>query len=151
MNESFLEPGLRAGSGVGAGLLAAGGAVPLLGGAVHHHVHRAARADRRLTMLYVTNTTLNVQSEMGVIFLVGIAVNNGVLLVEFANKQRKQGMPLAAGDHDRGGHPLPADPDDFPGDVPRSDPDGDRYRARQRGERAAGPGGGRRPVDFDVP
>ena len=47
-----------------------------------------------LTMLYVTGTTLNVQSEMGVIFLVGIAVNNGVLLVEFANKQRKQGMSL---------------------------------------------------------
>ncbi len=47
-----------------------------------------------LTMLYVTGTTLNVQSEMGVIFLVGIAVNNGVLLVEFANKQRRQGMSL---------------------------------------------------------
>ncbi|HEY7425116.1 MAG TPA: efflux RND transporter permease subunit, partial [Gemmataceae bacterium] len=44
-----------------------------------------------LTMLFVTHTTLNVQSEMGVIFLVGIAVNNGVLLVEFANKQRKSG------------------------------------------------------------
>ncbi|HTU90037.1 MAG TPA: efflux RND transporter permease subunit [Gemmataceae bacterium] len=44
-----------------------------------------------LTMLLVTRTTLNVQSEMGFIFLVGIAVNNGVLLVEFANKQRKAG------------------------------------------------------------
>ena len=44
-----------------------------------------------LTMLFVTRTSLNVQSEMGVIFLVGIAVNNGVLLVEFANKQRKAG------------------------------------------------------------
>jgi multidrug efflux pump subunit AcrB len=44
-----------------------------------------------LTMLYLTHTTLNVQSEMGVIFLVGIAVNNGVLLVEFANKQRRLG------------------------------------------------------------
>jgi multidrug efflux pump subunit AcrB len=42
-------------------------------------------------MLFFTNTTLNVQSEMGVIFLVGIAVNNGVLLVEFANKQRRLG------------------------------------------------------------
>jgi HAE1 family hydrophobic/amphiphilic exporter-1 len=42
----------------------------------------------------VTDTTLNVQSEMGCIFLVGIAVNNGVLLVEFANKQRKLGMPI---------------------------------------------------------
>ena len=28
------------------------------------------------------------------IFLVGIAVNNGVLLVEFANKQRKLGAPV---------------------------------------------------------
>jgi multidrug efflux pump subunit AcrB len=47
-----------------------------------------------LTMLWLTNTSLNVQSEMGVIFLVGIAVNNGVLLVEFANKQRKLGAPI---------------------------------------------------------
>ncbi len=44
-----------------------------------------------LAMLFITKTSLNVQSEMGVIFLVGIAVNNGVLLVEFANKQRKAG------------------------------------------------------------
>jgi multidrug efflux pump subunit AcrB len=47
-----------------------------------------------LTMLFVTHTTLNVQSQMGVIFLVGIAVNNGVLLVEFANKQRRLGAPV---------------------------------------------------------
>jgi multidrug efflux pump subunit AcrB len=47
-----------------------------------------------LAMLYVTGTTLNVQSQMGVIFLVGIAVNNGVLLCDFANKQRKLGAPI---------------------------------------------------------
>jgi multidrug efflux pump subunit AcrB len=47
-----------------------------------------------LSMLWVTRTTLNVQSEMGVIFLVGIAVNNGVLLVEFANKQRRLGATV---------------------------------------------------------
>jgi multidrug efflux pump subunit AcrB len=47
-----------------------------------------------LTMLFVTRTTLNVQSAMGVIFLVGIAVNNGVLLLDFANKQRKLGAPI---------------------------------------------------------
>jgi multidrug efflux pump subunit AcrB len=47
-----------------------------------------------LTMLYLTHTTLNVQSQMGVIFLVGIAVNNGVLLVDFANRQRKAGLPV---------------------------------------------------------
>ncbi|HEV3385722.1 MAG TPA: efflux RND transporter permease subunit, partial [Gemmata sp.] len=43
--------------------------------------------------LYLTNTTLNVQSEMGAIFLIGIGVNSGVLIVEFANKQRKLGLP----------------------------------------------------------
>jgi multidrug efflux pump subunit AcrB len=48
-----------------------------------------------LGMLYLTDTRLNVQSEMGVIFLVGIAVNNGVLLVDFANKQRRLGAPVA--------------------------------------------------------
>jgi multidrug efflux pump subunit AcrB len=48
-----------------------------------------------LTMLFLTRTTLNVQSQMGVIFLVGIAVNNGVLLVEFANQQRRAGLPVA--------------------------------------------------------
>jgi multidrug efflux pump subunit AcrB len=42
--------------------------------------------------LYLTNTTLNVQSEMGAIFLIGIGVNSGVLIVEFANKQRKLGL-----------------------------------------------------------
>jgi multidrug efflux pump subunit AcrB len=47
-----------------------------------------------ITMLFLTQTTLNVQSEMGVIFLVGIAVNNGVLLVDFANKQRKLGATI---------------------------------------------------------
>jgi multidrug efflux pump subunit AcrB len=49
-----------------------------------------------LAMLFVTHTTLNVQSQMGVIFLVGIAVNNGVLLCDFANQQRKRGAPLHA-------------------------------------------------------
>jgi multidrug efflux pump subunit AcrB len=47
-----------------------------------------------LGMLFITGTTLNVQSQMGVIFLVGIAVNNGVLLVEFANKRRKAGLTV---------------------------------------------------------
>jgi multidrug efflux pump subunit AcrB len=47
-----------------------------------------------LTMLFLTHTTLNVQSAMGVIFLVGIVVSNGVLLVDFANKQRKLGATV---------------------------------------------------------
>jgi len=47
-----------------------------------------------LTTLYLTGTTLNVQSEMGVIFLVGIVVSNGVLLIDFANKLRHRGVPV---------------------------------------------------------
>lgn len=44
-----------------------------------------------LLTLWATGTTLNVQSEMGVIFLVGIIVSQGVLLMDFANQLRKQG------------------------------------------------------------
>jgi multidrug efflux pump subunit AcrB len=47
-----------------------------------------------LTMLFLTHTTLNVQSSMGVIFMVGIVVSNGVLLVDFANKQRQRGATV---------------------------------------------------------
>lgn len=47
-----------------------------------------------LTTLYATKTTLNVQSEMGVIFLIGIVVSNGVLLLDFANQQRKAGLSV---------------------------------------------------------
>ncbi|MBX7104285.1 MAG: efflux RND transporter permease subunit [Gemmataceae bacterium] len=45
-----------------------------------------------LAILFLTKTTLNVQSAMGVIFLVGIAVAQGVLLIDFANKLRAEGM-----------------------------------------------------------
>jgi multidrug efflux pump subunit AcrB len=46
-----------------------------------------------LVTLYLTGTTVNVQSFMGVIFMVGIAVSNSILLVEFANRLRaEQGL-----------------------------------------------------------
>lgn len=47
-----------------------------------------------LTMLHLTGTTLNVESGMGIIFLVGIAVSNGVLLVDFANHRRRAGLSV---------------------------------------------------------
>ncbi|MBI3407981.1 MAG: efflux RND transporter permease subunit [Planctomycetes bacterium] len=47
-----------------------------------------------LAMLFLSHTTLNVQSSMGVIFMVGIVVANSVLLVDFANKQRKLGASV---------------------------------------------------------
>ncbi len=43
-----------------------------------------------VTMLYVTGTALNVQSLLGVIFMVGIVVSNTVLLVDFAQQLRRQ-------------------------------------------------------------
>ncbi len=45
-------------------------------------------------MLWLTGTTLSVNSFMGIIMMVGIVVSNGVLLVDFANVLRERGVPL---------------------------------------------------------
>jgi multidrug efflux pump subunit AcrB len=47
-----------------------------------------------LLMLRVTHTTLNVQSFMGAIMAIGIAVANSILLVTFAERARREGQPL---------------------------------------------------------
>src|SRR4029450_1095364 len=44
--------------------------------------------------LWLTGTTLSVNSFMGIIMMVGIVVSNGVLLVDFANVLRSRGRPL---------------------------------------------------------
>lgn len=44
--------------------------------------------------LYFTHTLLNVQSLMGVIFMVGIVVANGTLLIDFANRMRDEGLTV---------------------------------------------------------
>ncbi len=49
-----------------------------------------------LAILFATGTTLNIQSFMGTIFMVGIAQSNSTLLVEFANRLREQGRPARA-------------------------------------------------------
>jgi multidrug efflux pump subunit AcrB len=51
-----------------------------------------------IVMLYLTHTAINVQSLLGVIFMVGIVVSNTVLLVDFAqNLRRDEGLdPTAA-------------------------------------------------------
>jgi multidrug efflux pump subunit AcrB len=43
-------------------------------------------------ILWATGTSLNIQSFMGILMMVGISVSNSVLLVEFANRQRAAGM-----------------------------------------------------------
>lgn len=45
-----------------------------------------------IALLWATGTSLNIQSAMGVLMMVGIAVSNSVLMVEFANRQREAGM-----------------------------------------------------------
>jgi HAE1 family hydrophobic/amphiphilic exporter-1 len=47
-----------------------------------------------IAVLLLTGTTLNIQSYIGTIFMVGIAVSNSVLLVDFANRLRAEGMAI---------------------------------------------------------
>lgn len=44
--------------------------------------------------LAITGTTLSVMALVGIVMLVGIAVNNGIVLVDFMNQQRRKGMEL---------------------------------------------------------
>ena len=45
-----------------------------------------------LWILWATGTTLNIQSFMGTIFMIGIAASTSTLLVEFANRLRARGL-----------------------------------------------------------
>jgi multidrug efflux pump subunit AcrB len=46
-----------------------------------------------LTLAF-TDTTLNVQSLMGIVMLVGMVVSNSILIVDFANRLRGEGRPV---------------------------------------------------------
>jgi multidrug efflux pump subunit AcrB len=47
-----------------------------------------------LLALFVTGTTVNVQSLMGVVMMVGMVVSNSILIVEFTHRLQDDGMPL---------------------------------------------------------
>ena len=49
-----------------------------------------------LLTLFLTGTTLNVMSLMGVVMMVGIVVSNSILIVEFTNRLRREGRALRA-------------------------------------------------------
>jgi len=46
-----------------------------------------------LLSLHLTDQTLNVFSQIGIIMLVGIVTKNGILIVEFANQRKAAGRP----------------------------------------------------------
>jgi hydrophobic/amphiphilic exporter-1 (mainly G- bacteria), HAE1 family len=48
-----------------------------------------------LVFLWITRTTLNVMSLMGVIMMTGIVVSNSILIVDVARELRRTGMPIA--------------------------------------------------------
>lgn len=45
-----------------------------------------------LLSLFIFGQTLNIFSEIGMIMLIGLVTKNGILIVEFANKKREQGL-----------------------------------------------------------
>jgi hydrophobic/amphiphilic exporter-1 (mainly G- bacteria), HAE1 family len=45
-----------------------------------------------LVVLYATDTYINIQSLMGTLMMIGVVVNNSILLVEFANRRRADGL-----------------------------------------------------------
>lgn len=45
-----------------------------------------------LISLYVFGQTLNIFSQIGMIMLIGLVTKNGILIVEFANQKREEGM-----------------------------------------------------------
>jgi len=44
--------------------------------------------------LWITGGTLNLFSQIGIVMLVGLAAKNGILIVDFANKLRDEGVPV---------------------------------------------------------
>ncbi len=47
-----------------------------------------------LLALQLTGSSLNVFSQIGIIMLIGLVTKNGILIVEFANQKKEEGIPL---------------------------------------------------------
>ncbi len=47
-----------------------------------------------LVSLWYTNQTMNIFSQIGIIMLIGLVTKNGILIVEFANQRKEQGLKV---------------------------------------------------------
>ena len=91
--------------------------------------------------LWMTGSTLNIMSMIGVILLMGIVAKNAILLIDFAKAGGGTG-PAPEGRHRRGrARAVAAHPDDDLRPDRRDDPRGDRVGRGCRLPRAAGPRG----------
>ena len=81
--------GRRADPGGAVDVLPDGGARQVVGRAADRDGNGAAGLAGVLPMLYFTGTALNVQSLLGIIFIVGIKVANTVLMTDFAQELRR--------------------------------------------------------------
>ena len=92
-------------------------------------------------MLWITGTTINIQSFMGAIMAIGVAVANAILLVTFAENRRRAGETAAAAAIDGAAGPAAADLDDQLRHDRRHDADGAGLGRRRRADcaRWAGP------------
>ena len=83
-------------------------------------------------MLYLVHDTLNMMSMIGVILLMGLVTKNAILVVDFANVQRREGMGARRGADRRGARAAAADPHDHAGHDLRHAAAGVRDRAPAR-------------------
>ena len=84
------QPGPRAEPGRGHHLFHDGRSGQVVHGAALRVDRRAVDPHRRLAGLYLTGTSLNIQSLLGIIFSVGIKVANTVLMTDMAQDLRKK-------------------------------------------------------------
>ena len=96
-------------------------------------------------MLLATGTTLNIQSFMGAIMAIGIAVANSILLVTFAEHNRRAGQPTLEAAREAAGSRLRAILMTAAAMICGHGPDGHRHIRRRRSSGFPGPRRHRRP------